>query len=260
MYELKGLLKKHVRFGRITQDQADAIIAKASVSEHKLVLSKETTISSEAFPSIVKTAVKYYLDSFHDTVTIQHLIPYVKGEKACTDVLYLYILKDLPYSTDAQQVTHMIHLEGYLDTKLLYAAMEYFGIYFYLVVLDSDYHGEDINKTYAYDMVAGKEVERDFTLKLSMADLEAFRNQSQEEYEKNLQCVHERANMVTEIWDKRQRKNEINAVMDDVFAKHVDKPFFTEAMAKEISVMAARLIAERMIDSSQIINKNDIRP
>lgn len=43
MYELKGLLKKHVRFGRITQDQADASIAKASVSEHKPVLSKETT-------------------------------------------------------------------------------------------------------------------------------------------------------------------------------------------------------------------------
>lgn len=73
MYELKGLLKKHVRFGRIT-------IAKASVSEHKLVLSKETTISSEAFPSIVKTAVNYYLDSFHDTVTIQHLIPKAASE------------------------------------------------------------------------------------------------------------------------------------------------------------------------------------
>ena len=80
MYELKGLLKKHVRFGRITQDQADAIIAKASVSEHKPVLSKETTISSEAFPSIVKTAVNYYLDSFHDTVTIQHLIPKAASE------------------------------------------------------------------------------------------------------------------------------------------------------------------------------------
>lgn len=255
MDEVKGLLKKCVNSGKITQKQADDVIAQASMSEHRPVLSKNASITTEAFPSIVKSAVNFYLDLFHDAATIQHLIPYVKGEKDCNEVLYLYILKDLPYSADTQQVTHMIHLEGHRDTNLLYAMMEYFGIYTYVVVLDTDYQGEDINKTYAYDVIAGKEVERDFSLKLSKNDLEAFRNQSHEEYEKYLRCVQERANNVMAVWDKRQRKNVVDSVIDEVFANHSDESVFTEAMANEISEKVAQQIVNRMIDASRIINK-----
>lgn len=41
----------------------------------------------------------------------------------------------------------MIHIEGRKDTALLYAMMEYYGIFIYIVVLDSNYHGDDINET-----------------------------------------------------------------------------------------------------------------
>lgn len=79
--EVKGLLKKCVNSGKITQKQADDIIAKASMSEHRPMMNKTTSITTEAFPSIVKSAVNFYLDLFHEIKTIKHLIPYIKGER-----------------------------------------------------------------------------------------------------------------------------------------------------------------------------------
>ena len=62
--------------------------------------------------------------------------------------MYLHHFKKLPYDDTKEEVTHMIHIEGSKDTALLYAMMEYYGIFIYIVVLDSNYHGDDINETY----------------------------------------------------------------------------------------------------------------
>ena len=251
MEELSRMLRGQVRLGTLTEEQTNAIMTKASLAEYRPVLNKTISISSEAFPSIIKSAVNFYLDCFHDTDTIKHLIPYVKGEKKCNEVLYLHLFKKLPYCVDNQQVTHMIHLEGHRNTKLLYALMEYFSVYIYVVVLNSDYRGKDINKTYTYDVVSGKEIPRDFTLKLTMEDLEAFRNQPHEEYVKYLSYVQERADKVMAIWDDRQRKNEINAVINEVFANHVSESCFTEAMVNEISDKLVRRIMDRTLNESE---------
>lgn len=135
--------------------------------------------------------------------------------------------------------------------------MEYFGIYVYVVVLDSDYQGEDINKTYAYDVVAGKEIDRNFMLKFSVTDLECFRNQSHEEYEMYLQWVQERADKVTAVWDERQRNAVIGSAVDEVFANHTSESVFTESMANEISEKVAQQIVNRMKDASKIRNKKE---
>lgn len=65
----------------------------------------------------------------------------------------------------------MIHIEGSKDTALLYAMMEYYGIFIYIVVLDSNYHGDDINETYTYDTVEGCEITRTFHYLLLLKNL-----------------------------------------------------------------------------------------
>lgn len=166
--ELKGILNGLIREGTISQEEADKLIEKAVTVEHKPILHKGNCISQEAFPSIIKSAVNYYLLKTQDTPRIKHLIPYIVGEKDAKEVLYLHHFKELPYDETKEEVTHMIHIEGRKDTALLYAMMEYYGIFIYIVVLDSNYHGDDINETYTYDTVEGCEIARTFSLPLTL--------------------------------------------------------------------------------------------
>lgn len=57
--ELSGLLRRLVKEGTVSQEDADKISSKAEIKKHKPVLTKRTVISEEAFPSIIKSAVNY---------------------------------------------------------------------------------------------------------------------------------------------------------------------------------------------------------
>lgn len=233
--ELSGLLRKLVKEGIVRQEDADKISSKVEIKEHKPVLTKRTVISKGAFPSIIKSAVNYYMDCYQDLGIVKHLVPYIKGEKDTKDVLFLHHFKDLPYTTNPNEVTHMIHLEGHKETKFLYAMMEYFGIYIYVVVLDSDYQGNEINKTYAYDVVEGKEIERNFSLGLTFKDLIDFRNLPHEEYLKYLPYIKNRADNVLKIWERRNDADAINSIINEVFGRYSEDTLITEEMINEVS-------------------------
>ena len=232
--ELRGLLRGMVKDNTLTQKDADKIMKKATITEYKPRLKKTTTISEVAFPSIVKSAVNYYVDCFHDIPTIKHLVPYIKGEKDTRDVLYLHHFKELPYEMIKGQITHMIHLEGDKNTRLLYAMMEYYGIFIYTVVLDSDYQGDPVNKTYTYDTVSATEIERYFSLPLTLEDLEEFRTQPYEEYVTYLPYMKQRADGVMNIWQERQDKEELQQVVNDAFGKYPEGCILTEEILKDI--------------------------
>ena len=217
--ELEGFLNGMVKRKELTQAQADEILAKAKVTEHHSPLKTRTVISEEAFPSIIKSAANYYVDQTHDIKTVKPLVPYIEGKGDCKDVLYLHHFKTLPYPEAKGLVTHMIHIEGSAKTGLLYAMMEYYSIYVYMVVIDRNYNGLDINMTYTYDVVAGLEVDRKFTLPLTMKDLEDFRNQPHEEYVKYLPYIQKRADAVMAVWDEKLLHEELYEVIDKAFGK-----------------------------------------
>lgn len=243
--ELSGLLRRLVKEGTVSQEDADKISSKAEIKKYKPVLTKRTVISEEAFPSIIKSAVNYYMDSYHDLNTIKQLIPYIKGEKDAKEVLFLHHFKDLPYITNSKEVTHMIHLEGHKETKLLYAMMEYYGIYVYIVVLNQNYQGPDINKTYAYDVIEGKKIERNFALTLTLKDLTDFRDLPNEEYLGYLPYIKNRADNVMKIWEQRNDADAVNSIINEVFGKYPDGTLITGEMIKEVSEKVSQYLVEK---------------
>lgn len=247
--ELLGLLSKLVKEGTISQEDADKISSKAEMKEHRPVLTKRIVISEGAFPSIIKSAVNYYMDCYQDLGTVKHLVPYIKGKKETKDVLFFHHFKDLPYATNSNEVTHMIHLEGHKETNLLYAMMEYFSIYIYVVVLDSNYHGDKINKTYAYDVVEGKEIERNFSLGLTLKDLNDFRNLSHEEHIKYLPCIKNRADNVLKIWERRNDADAINSIINEIFGKYSEGTLVTEEMINEVSEKFSQYLVGKIEDN-----------
>ena len=217
--ELQGILSGYVQRGELTQAHMDEIMGKAKMEDHQPVLSKSNSISTEAFPSIIKSAANFYVDKTHDIARAQHLVPYIEGKADCKDVLYLHHFKTLPYKKERLQVTHMIHIEGSKDTGLLYAMMEYYSIYVYMVVIDNNYAGEDINMTYTWDVVAGQEVERDFRLPMTMKDLEDFRNQPHSQYVSFLPFVQKRADEVMAVWERANDHEDLHDAIEKAFSR-----------------------------------------
>lgn len=248
--ELKGIFNGLIRKGTISQEEADKLIEKAVTVEHKPILHKRNCISQEAFPSIIKSAVNYYLFKTQDTPRIKHLIPYIVGEKDTKEVLYLHHFKELPYDETKEEVTHMIHIEGSKDTALLYAMMEYYGIFIYIVVLDSNYHGDDINETYTYDTVKGCEITRTFSLPLTLEELNVFREQPYDEYVKNLPYIEERCNRVMNIWQRRKDYEELSKTIENAFGKYPEGCVITEEMISEIGDEIMKFVENKL--SSQI--------
>lgn len=248
--ELMGILNSIVREGTIHQEEADKLINKAVTIEHRPILHKQISISQEAFPSIIKSAVNYYLYKTQDTPRIKHLIPYILGEKDAKEVLYLHHLKELPYDETKEEVTHMIHIEGCKDTALLYAMMEYYGIFIYIVVLDSDYHGDYINETYTYDTIEGCEINRSFSLPLTLEDLNVFREQPHDEYVKYLPYIKERCDRVMNIWQRRNDHEELSKIIEKAFGKYPDGCIITQEMISEIVDEIMKFIENKL--SSQI--------
>ena len=236
--ELEGLLKGMVKRGELTQEQTDEILEKAEMSEHNPVLKKQTAISTEAFPSIIKSAANFYVDRTGDTATVKPLVPYIEGQGDCKEVLYLHHFKSLPYAVDKSQVTHMIHIQGSAKTGLLYAMMEYYSIYVYMVVFDRSYNGEDIKMTYTYDVIAGQEVERQFDLPLTMNDLEDFRNQPHEQYLKYLPYIQKRADDVMAIWEKDNEEQNLHDVVEKAFGRFPEgcvlEPYMVDQIQQDI--------------------------
>lgn len=244
--ELESFLNGMVKRKEMTQEQADEVLTKAMVTQHQPTLETQVTISSEAFPSIIKSAANYYVDKTNDIEAVQPLIPYIEGKGDCRDVLYLQHLKTLPYQEIKGQVTHMIHIEGSEKTGLLYAMMEYYSIYVYIVVFDKDYKGNDVNMTYTYDVVEGKEVERSFSLPLTIKDLEDFKNQPYEQYTSYLPFIQKRADAVMAVWQEKSLKDELHDVIDQAFEKIPENsildPSKLDIILNDISDFFRRLI------------------
>ncbi len=249
--ELMGILNSIVREGTIHQEEADKLINKAVTIEHRPILHKQISISQEAFPSIIKSAVNYYLYKTQDTPRIKHLIPYILGEKDAKEVLYLHHLKELPYDETKEEVTHMIHIEGCKDTALLYAMMEYYGIFIYIVVLDSDYHGDYINETYTYDTIEGCEINRSFSLPLTLEDLNVFREQPHDEYVKYLPYIKERCDRVMNIWQRRNDHEELSKIIEKAFGKYPDGCIITQEMISEIVDEIMKFIENKLSSQFQ---------
>lgn len=123
-----------------------------------------------AFRSVAKTAVEYYVLKTSDIDTINHLVPYLKGDEN-KEVTRLYMSMEPVYEQKRGDVCHVIHLESNLNEHLLYAYVEFYSVFSFLVLLSDKYNGAEINYTYCFELNEVKEIERDIKLDLTKQEL-----------------------------------------------------------------------------------------
>lgn len=243
MEELDKILKGKVRKGELTYEQAQQVIDKANsqINEHRPTLSRSICINKTAFPSIVKSAVNFYVFKTNDVITIKPLIPYIEREKDCKDVLSLLVIEELPYEENISEVTHMLHLEGSKESGFLYCLVEYFGLYQYLVVLSDNYDGPTINETYCYDVISGSEVTRTFSFSINSEWIEKYKKSLSERVP--FEQFRRRADRILCQWSKLDKKKHLENLLLSEFEKFKDEPVFTENMVNSISRSIADFFA-----------------
>ena len=232
--ELRRYLAGQVKVGEMTQEQMDELLSKAKVKKQRPRLNKQTCVPEEAFPSIVKSAVEYYIECFHQNDNIKHLIPYLKGEKDCKDVLNLVILNQLPYAENPNEITHMIHLEGSAKNGALYALMEYYSLYTYVVFLKDNYTGPDVNVTYCYDVIKNLEVKRDFSLPVDRNWIAEYKSSFESRSKELFAKIEKRAEKILGIWQEKEIEKMVSGVVNKAFGKYPEGCMITPEIFKQL--------------------------
>lgn len=163
----------------------DEILAKAQEKCEYVddMLTFEYTFGGEpAFRSLVKTALGFYTLCGYDRVHISHLIEYLKGKEA-RDIVKLYYPDVKPYEVVENEVLNLIHIEGKQSEHTLFAYVEYLGCYQFLMLLSDHYDGEDIDVTYAHDVIAQKQVSKQLNLGMTKDWFDAYKAYSDEFFE-----------------------------------------------------------------------------
>lgn len=115
------------------------------------------------------------------------------------------------------------------------------------MVLDSNYHGDDINETYTYDTIEGCEITRTFSLPLTLEELNVFREQPHDEYVKNLPYIEKRCDRVMNIWQKRKDQEELSKSIESAFEKYPDGCVITKEMISKIEAEIMRFIENKLL-------------
>lgn len=109
--------------------------------------------------AICKIAVNYYLYKKYDMEYIQHLIPYLTSDRniECVQVYYPDE-NDIYDLSEGHEILHSIILHGNCQEKILYAYIELFSTFKFIVLLNDDYDGEEISNAYFYNVITTKNI------------------------------------------------------------------------------------------------------
>ncbi len=214
--ELKNVLKGYKkRYPSI--DIEDALIK----AEEKYIninhdLKAKVSIGGPiAEQSIAKTAIGYYLYKGFNRSYIKELInSLVNGysDKYVEPIFFKYNLFD--YGTNG--VPHIIVITGDPNKKFLYSYVEYFGIYGFIVKMNSQYIGPPINENYYYDVLQRREIRKEKTRKI---DSEILRDYPFNGSNEDIDILKEKIAHILCIANIRQQKNSIEKIIDNAFTE-----------------------------------------
>lgn len=186
----------------------------------------------DAFRSIAKTAINFYIYKKGNPNTIKDLIPFIQGTSDLDIVKHYHPDKSI-YKKEPHEVIHLIHLVGKKYDRVLYCYIEFFSTHSYLVKLSMDYDGPNISHTYGYDLLNNKLVTKEVKLKLNRDFLISLKTSFND-----FPIVQEKGTRLMKIAHQRQLKKEQSRIIEnasnEIFAtKYKSEKIITEKMMNE---------------------------
>lgn len=206
---LKGLKNKFPDF--------DLKKAKPKVKITEEYMEESITIPLEiggdkSFKSIAKTAANAFVHFVGNPIHVERIVGYLKGNVKDTFVYHYCNEEDL-YDMSSDNVFHIIHIKSDEINRILYCYIELFSVYSFIVKLDTDYSGKEVNISYVFDVIKREEVPQEILIKPDWKVIDQAINWST--------VTKRRLSRVMGIIDKRQ----LDAIQSRIITSEINKSF-----------------------------------
>lgn len=226
---LTGIAKKHPHF-----DIEEAMKSAQWREEHfEEALHFQNVIGgNEVFRAVCKCATNYFVYCKGDPTQIKHLIPYIKGEEQ-KEVVWMHYQDNL-YELKPDESSHIIHLVGNQQERILYCYVDYFNTHKYLVLLNDNYQGPDIKQTYCFDLVNVVPIQCEVIIDYDKKTLlEFFTNKDAKPFEKVKKSFDHSMALGLKLQDDHQREELLERAIQNSLGKYPEGAIITEQMINE---------------------------
>lgn len=166
---------------------------------------------TEAFKSIAKSVINFYILKKGDPKFIKSLIPYLLGDEE-RDIVWMHYPNLSIYEPEINEVSHILKVVGCSKERILYGYLELFNTHCFIVRLCSDYIGIDFDADYVYDVLLEKQLNKKSKLILSASELnEIFLNKNNKPFEN----VKKRYARVINIAYRVQEKHQMGIILEE---------------------------------------------
>lgn len=242
---IKGLKKKYPNLD--DTDLEKKFIRQKHYMDEALTMTMQVG-SKNFLKAIIKIAINYFLLKTGDRKTInQQIIDLQSDKEIGVETIRHYYTHESVRHINAEEITHSIYINGEKKNKYLFAFVELFSAYAFVVSLNTNYLGDDINFSYTYDVLTCSIVEKNIVInykgKLDESDVELNKE--------FIDTLTKKLNRVMVIGDKRQTYAIISELtkgaMKETIGKYPQGTIITEYMhadfINKVSEDAAPLIA-----------------
>lgn len=226
---LNGLKRKH------NEINIDTALSEAEIEERYLNETYKISIAvggHNTFRSICKMAINLYMFKDGLRIYIENLIPYIVGNENSNCVQYYYNSKQVIPKND-DEILHSIIIKGIHNERLLAAYVELFNSYKFVVLLNDNYDGNDVEMTYYFDVIQRKEIVKHNNFNISRNEITELIKSCEIPTDKILYEI----NKILYIAYKKQENDYILNALENArknsFDKYSEDLAYTDEMGKE---------------------------
>lgn len=153
------------------------------------------------FRAVAKIALNYFLYRGYNKELCKQLTLFVKGvNKSSKVVNYYYPSHYKIHNLGKEEVSHIIHIRGDTECKVLFAYIELLNFENFIIILDNNYIGGEINDTYCFDLFRGEKIPKKVKIDISCHHFENL-HVIAKSHEKNHEKMFQR---IEKMIEKRQ--------------------------------------------------------
>lgn len=191
--------------------------------------------------AVCKCAVNYFIYCGGKSNQIKHLLPYINGTEE-SNIVNFHYAENL-YTINPDECFHLLHIKGNSSDKLLYAFIEFFNAYKYIVLLNDNYIGPDLNRTYCFDIIKSGSITKTINTIYSYKQVTSLLAKPVDNFYKPISDYLSRSmKLGLEIQKDRHLEELTRNAIDKSFSKFKSGTLITKEMIDELSIEVAEAI------------------
>ena len=186
----------------------------------------------DAFRSLCKSAINFYMYHNGKKDNIIHLIPFIKRESENKYISLYYPDNEILDNADSD-IFHSIVVIGNPTEKILYSYIELFSFYRVIILLTDKYEGETFEKSYIYDLLNNEVIDKRAIINLTQVEVKNIVNNREMPFDKIKSKMIKLMVVAHERMDEDVRQQMIENAINNSFLKYPEGVPMTQEMFKD---------------------------